>query len=102
MKSDGFRQAAETFGELRSMVDEGSPGRNWNDATNMVITGKAGMQIMGDWAKGEFIAAGLTAGEEYGCKPLPATTATSWAATSSSSRRSTTRRPRRRRTSSPR
>ena len=25
------------------------------------------MQIMGDWAKGEFIAAGLTAGKEYGC-----------------------------------
>ena len=33
----------------------------------MVITGKAGMQVMGDWAKGEFIAAGLTAGKEYGC-----------------------------------
>ena len=28
--------------------------QNWNDATNMVITGKAGGQIMGDWAQGEF------------------------------------------------
>ena len=28
------------------------------------------MQIMGDWAKGEFIAAGLTAGKEYGCAVL--------------------------------
>ena len=28
----------------------------------MVITGKAAMQVMGDWAKGEFIAAGQTAG----------------------------------------
>ena len=25
------------------------------------------MQFMGDWAKGEFIAAGQTAGKEYGC-----------------------------------
>ena len=25
------------------------------------------MQVMGDWAKGEFNAAGLTAGKEYGC-----------------------------------
>ena len=33
----------------------------------MVITGKAGMQVMGDWAKGEFNAAGLTPGKEYGC-----------------------------------
>lgn len=67
IRSDGFRAAAETFAALRDLVDEGSPGRNWNDATSMVITGQAAMQIMGDWAKGEFIAAGLTAGEDYGC-----------------------------------
>ena len=36
----------------------------------MVIQGKAGMQIMGDWAKGEFIAAGKTAGKDYGCTAL--------------------------------
>jgi glucose/mannose transport system substrate-binding protein len=67
VRTDGFRAAAETFGELRTLVDEGSPGRNWNDATNLVITGKAAVQMMGDWAKGEFIAAGLTPGKEYGC-----------------------------------
>ncbi len=67
IQSDGFKAAAETFAALRDLVDEGSPGRNWNDATSMVITGQAAMQIMGDWAKGEFIAAGLTPGEEYGC-----------------------------------
>ncbi len=70
VKSDGFRKAAETFGELRGLVDEGSPGRNWNDATNLVITGKAAVQMMGDWAKGEFIAAGLTPDKEYGCTVL--------------------------------
>ncbi|NJO37441.1 MAG: carbohydrate ABC transporter substrate-binding protein [Rhizobiales bacterium] len=67
IRSDGFRKVAETYGALRDLVDEGSPGRSWNDATSMVITGKAAMQIMGDWAKGEFIAAGLTPGKEYGC-----------------------------------
>ncbi|HSA79779.1 MAG TPA: ABC transporter substrate-binding protein [Geminicoccaceae bacterium] len=70
VNSDGFREVAETFIELRDLVDEGSPGRKWNDATNMVITGQAAMQVMGDWAKGEFIAAGQTAGEEYGCTVL--------------------------------
>jgi glucose/mannose transport system substrate-binding protein len=70
IQSDGFRQVAETYAKLRDLVDEGSPGRKWNDATNMVITGKAAMQVMGDWAKGEFIAAGLTPGEEYGCTIL--------------------------------
>jgi glucose/mannose transport system substrate-binding protein len=67
VRGEGFRKVAETFAGLRSLVDEGSPGRKWNDASNMVITGKAAMQVMGDWAKGEFIAAGQTAGEEYGC-----------------------------------
>ena len=67
VRSDDFRKVAERFAELRDLVDQGSPGRKWNDATNMVITGKAAMQVMGDWAKGEFIAAGQTAGEEYGC-----------------------------------
>jgi glucose/mannose transport system substrate-binding protein len=62
-----FRKVAETFGKLRPLVDAGSPGRNWNDATAMVITGKAAMQFMGDWAKGEFTAANLVAGKDYGC-----------------------------------
>ncbi|MFO1067285.1 MAG: ABC transporter substrate-binding protein [Geminicoccaceae bacterium] len=62
-----FKRVAELFKKLQGLVDPGSPGRNWNDATSMVITGKAGMQVMGDWAKGEFNAAGLTAGKEYDC-----------------------------------
>lgn len=70
VQGEAFRKVAETFGELRGLVDQGSPGRKWNDATNMVITGQAAMQVMGDWAKGEFIAAGMTAGEEYGCTIL--------------------------------
>jgi len=62
-----FKHVAEVFISLRDLMDPGMPGRNWNDATSMVITGKAGMQIMGDWAKGEFIAAGQSPGKEYGC-----------------------------------
>ena len=62
-----FKHVAETFIALRDLMDPGMPGRNWNDATSMVITGKAGMQVMGDWAKGEFIAAKQSPGKEYGC-----------------------------------
>ena len=32
----------------------GSNVGDWNLATNLVITGKAGGQIHGDWAQGEF------------------------------------------------
>jgi glucose/mannose transport system substrate-binding protein len=45
-KSAEFTAVAETYGKLRSYVDPGAPGRNWNDATNLVIQGKAGLQIM--------------------------------------------------------
>ena len=47
----------------------GSNVQDWNQATNMVITGEAGAQIMGDWAQGEFALAGKTAGTDYSCLP---------------------------------
>jgi glucose/mannose transport system substrate-binding protein len=43
--------------------------QDWNQATNLVITGEAGGQIMGDWAQGEFQVAGQVAGEDYSCLP---------------------------------
>ena len=58
---------------LRSMVDDDFSGRDWNLATSMVIENKAAMQIMGDWAKGEFVAAGSTANEDYLCFASPGT-----------------------------
>ena len=67
--SEPFKKVLATFKRLHDYVDAGSPGRNWNDATSMVISGKAGVQIMGDWAKGEFAAANQTAGKEFGCFP---------------------------------
>lgn len=43
--------------------------QDWNQATNLVITGQAGGQIMGDWAQGEFAVAGKVAGKDYTCLP---------------------------------
>jgi glucose/mannose transport system substrate-binding protein len=43
--------------------------QDWNQATNLVITGAAGGQIMGDWAQGEFQVAGQVAGVDYTCLP---------------------------------
>ncbi|HEX3140019.1 MAG TPA: ABC transporter substrate-binding protein, partial [Rhizobacter sp.] len=67
VNAEPMRRTLTTLKRLQGYVDAGSPGRNWNDATAMLISGKAGFQIMGDWAKGEFAAAGQTAGKEYGC-----------------------------------
>src|ERR1700712_4428283 len=67
VKSDKFKHVAEVFGKLRNYQDEGSPNRDWNVATGMLVDGKAGIQFMGDWAKGEFIHAGLVADKDFGC-----------------------------------
>ncbi|CDN48181.1 ABC transporter substrate-binding protein [Neorhizobium galegae] len=50
-------------------MSKGTNVQDWNQATNMVITGKAGGQIMGDWAQGEFQLAGKKAGVDYTCLP---------------------------------
>jgi glucose/mannose transport system substrate-binding protein len=50
-------------------MSKGTNVQDWNQATNLVITGKAGGQIMGDWAQGEFQVAGQKAGEDYTCLP---------------------------------
>ena len=50
-------------------MSQGSNVQDWNQATNLVITAKAGGQIMGDWAQGEFQIAGQTAGTDYTCLP---------------------------------
>jgi len=41
--------------------------QDWNQATNLVITGAAGGQLMGDWAQGEFQVANQVAGTDYTC-----------------------------------
>lgn len=68
---EGVKKTLDILGKLRAYVDEGAAGRNWNDATAMVITGKAGVQFMGDWAKGEFVVAGKQPGKDYGCMLAP-------------------------------
>lgn len=66
-------KAFEQMAKLRSLVDKDFSGRDWNLATAMVINGKAAMQIMGDWAKGEFIKAGKTPNKDFLCFQYPGT-----------------------------
>jgi glucose/mannose transport system substrate-binding protein len=75
------------FAELRlikTMIDPGASNRDWNEATNLVATGKAAMQLMGDWAKGEFLAAGLVPERDFGCDASPPSSATPSSARASS------------------
>jgi glucose/mannose transport system substrate-binding protein len=74
--SDTMVEAFNRMATLRSFVDDNFSGRDWNLATAMVINGDALFQIMGDWAKGEFVNAGMTAGNEFTCFRVPGTEGT--------------------------
>ncbi len=66
-------KAFDRMGQLRKLVDKDFSNRDWNLASAMVITGKAGFQMMGDWAKGEFIAAKKKPGVDFICMRFPGT-----------------------------
>jgi glucose/mannose transport system substrate-binding protein len=71
LKSPTMEKVLTTFKRIKDYTDKGASGRDWNLATAMVIKGEAGMQIMGDWAKGEFIAAGKAPGKDFVCVAAP-------------------------------
>ncbi len=73
LKSATMDKVLATFKRVKGYTDKGANGRDWNLATAMVIKGEAGMQLMGDWAKGEFIAAGKQPGVDFTCVPAPGT-----------------------------
>ena len=73
LTSATMTKALETFRKVKSYTDAAAPGRDWNLATAMVIQEKAAFQFMGDWAKGEFTAAGKVPGKDYICAAAPGT-----------------------------
>jgi glucose/mannose transport system substrate-binding protein len=64
-------QVFDMMGKLRQYVDAGSPNRKWNDTLALVENDKAALMILGDWAKGDFAAAGKKLGTDYGCQMAP-------------------------------
>jgi glucose/mannose transport system substrate-binding protein len=75
INSPEMKAALAMLRKFQQAADPASPNRAWNDTTNLVITAQALMQIHGDWMKGEWKAAGKTAGVDFGCIAIPGTKA---------------------------
>lgn len=71
LKSDKMVAVFDQMRKMRGYVDANFSGRDWNLATAMVMNGEAAFQIMGDWAKGEFLAAGKVPGKDFLCASVP-------------------------------
>ncbi|SMF12109.1 ABC transporter substrate-binding protein [Pseudobacteriovorax antillogorgiicola] len=57
--------------KLTTFMADDRKGLDWDKATKQVIEGRAAMQFMGDWAKGEFLSAGLQPGRDFICWVTP-------------------------------
>jgi glucose/mannose transport system substrate-binding protein len=68
-----MKEAFDRMTKLRTYVDDNFSGRDWNLASAMVIENKAGLQFMGDWAKGEFVKAKKEPGKDFVCMRFPGT-----------------------------
>ena len=71
LNSDTMKKSLETLRKVKGYTDAAAPGRDWNLATAMVMQEKAAFQFMGDWAKGEFLAAGKVPGKDFLCAAAP-------------------------------
>lgn len=59
------------FQQLRTYVPQKYAGLKWHQATNLLESGGAAMQLMGDWVKGELSAGNYRPGEDIACLPSP-------------------------------
>jgi glucose/mannose transport system substrate-binding protein len=65
------RKAIEIVRVFSQQATPESENRPWNETTNTVIAGQALFHIMGDWMKGEWLAAGKKPGVDFGCEVIP-------------------------------
>ncbi|MFN0113561.1 MAG: ABC transporter substrate-binding protein [Paracoccaceae bacterium] len=64
-----FAAVFQAIDQARQIIDPKTVVPQWNDAVALVIQGKAGANVMGDWAGGEFAVANLVAGKDFDCLP---------------------------------
>jgi glucose/mannose transport system substrate-binding protein len=67
--SPEVKKALETYKRILSYVNEDHAARRWQDAVDMITSGKAGMTIMGDWVNGYYTSVGKKPGIDYGYAP---------------------------------
>jgi glucose/mannose transport system substrate-binding protein len=65
--------ALEDFEKLMGYTNTDRDGLDWPDATQQIIDGQAGFNVMGDWAEAAFSEANVTAPDGYVYFPVPGT-----------------------------
>jgi glucose/mannose transport system substrate-binding protein len=66
-------QAIETMQKMLGYANNDRSALGWSDAAQLVLDGKAGMTIMGDWAEGYFKSKGAKPNADFGWVAAPGT-----------------------------
>jgi glucose/mannose transport system substrate-binding protein len=69
-------EALETMARVLDYVNEDHATLTWDQASGLVLSGDAAMNVMGDWAKGYYTANGWAPGDDFGWAPVPGTQGT--------------------------
>lgn len=73
LRSPAMLKTFEHYRRLGNYADKSAITKRWNEGTQSVIAGETLVQIMGDFAKGEFTRAGKKSGVDYLCAASPGT-----------------------------
>jgi glucose/mannose transport system substrate-binding protein len=71
--SAGVTTAVTRYQELLTYTNSDAASLTWQDASKLVVDGKAAFNIMGDWANGYFTELKKKANVDYGWAPVPGT-----------------------------
>ncbi len=69
-------RAIDTLKKMLSYTNSDRSGLGWGDAAQMVLDGKAGMTVMGDWVEGYYKRQGAKPNVDYGWAAAPGTDGT--------------------------
>lgn len=70
---DDVKAALDDYAKLLSYTNDDRQSLDWPDATQMVIDGEAGFNVMGDWAVAAFDESKKTLDTDYVAFPVPGT-----------------------------
>ena len=66
-------EALEAYARLLTYANEDADAIDWAPAAQLVLDGKAGFTVMGDWSDAQFLSQGLTPNVDYAWAPFPGT-----------------------------
>lgn len=66
-------EALERLRAMKAWMSNPVGERPWTELVQQLAKGEAAMLVMGDWAKGELMAGGMSLDEDFGCGAMPGT-----------------------------